>query len=505
MFMSDPFERHVFFILPALLLLIMCAPFMFRDTEDTAFWHFNAVLWINAKIGVVTAIILGLGISAALSAIDFLFGIDIDRDLYSDAWALACILFAPFYVFSQIPRDFNAKVAIPAYEVILKFIVNWLLAPLVLVYMVILYAYYLKILFEWNLPNGQLAAITTGFGGVGVSVYMISWPFRETGSVLVRVLHKYFFPALVIPTLMMVVSIVTRLFDYGVTEERYMIALTALWFSAITGMFLLKRISLKYIPLILGSGLVIASFGPWGAISVSGYSQFHRLETLLLKNNILQEGKVVPHEGDISFQEEKDINSIIRYFDRRDELEKIQEDFPLKDGVWKEKSKYNNPGDVIEIMGLDYVSEYMTEKRHSQKVNEIHYRNNDISKEVVISGYDYYYRINGLGRGQKIRHVPSKSLENGNSENTSELEIRLENGIVLVKANDLGTLRFDLATYVANNEDALKEGSKSELSHNLKSEAGDLRGKMIILQVHASKDGALKINNVDFILLLKSE
>lgn len=367
-FTSDQYERHILFIFPALLLLIMSAPFVFRESGNTAFWHFNAVMWVNVVISMIAAIILGGGASAAVAAIDFLFGVDVDHDVYADIWAFACILFAPFYVFSQLPRDFNASVAIPAYEIILKFIANWLLAPLVVIYMVILYAYFLKIVFEWNLPQGQLASITTGFGGAGVAVYLISWPFRETGSWLVRAVHKYFFPALIVPVLMMAVSIIVRLNEYGLTEERYMIALTALWFAVVIILFLMRQKALKLIPLILGCAMIVASFGPWGAVSLSGYSQFQRLQALLIQNNLLQNGKIVPLEGEISFADEKGINSILRYFDRRKELDRIKKAFPLKEGVWGD---YNV--DMIKQMNLEYISEYVTEKHQAENQGYISY------------------------------------------------------------------------------------------------------------------------------------
>lgn len=491
-FLSDLYERQILFIFPALLLLIMSAPFVLRDSSDTAFWHFNAVLFVNVKIGIFASIVLGGGISAALAAIDFLFGVDINGNIYEDVWAFACILFGPFYVFSQLPKTFDATEAIPAYEGILKFIVTWLLSPLVIVYMLILYAYFAKILIQWELPQGHLATIITGFGGAGVVAYLVSWPFRETGNKMVRLVHRAFFPALILPTLMMCISIGVRLHEYGLTEERYMIILTAVWFTAVIGLFLLKMPGLKLIPLILGGTMIFASFGPWGATSLSGHSQMTRLDALLTKYNILQDGYLIPLKGNIYFEDEKSINSIFRYFQRRKQLDELKETFPLKEGTWTDN---NYSREMIEQIGLDHISEYMTEKRQREQSVRINYRNNPVNRHIDITGYEYFYHITYLRN--KAREL--------SEENKPKLTARLEKGVVHINLDNGEPLTFDVAEYSKSvNQFAEEKGyNEKPLTHVMTSENEQLRGKLYLLIVRGEKRASSpKITEVSFIILL---
>jgi len=202
-----------------------------------------------------------------------LFDVRIGNDIFSDIFALSATIVGPIYALSFVPKKFDQGDETCHAPIQVGFITNWILAPLVIIYMGILYAYFVKIGVNWEIPKGQLSFMITGFIGIGLATYMISWPQRDTGGKLLQLMMKYFFSAMLIPVVMQAISIGARLDQYGFTEKRYVVAISVLWFAFIAVGFMLKKLDLKHIPLSLACLLLLASWGPWSARDVSAYSQ----------------------------------------------------------------------------------------------------------------------------------------------------------------------------------------------------------------------------------------
>lgn len=430
--LSPQWEQHITLIMPGLLLFLMSAAFIKQRASDQAFWNFNARLWSAALIAIIATLVLCGGISAAFEAIKALFDIKISPYIYSDVWLFGSILFAPIYTLSKVPQDLDAVEISPFFDTVLRFFVNWICAPLATVYVLILYAYYIKIGVEWKLPEGHLAIITAGFCGAGIAAYLVGWPFREEGNLLLRLFYKYFFLIIIVPILMMFVSIYVRLNEYGFTEDRYLVLMTAIWFSVVTVCFVCMRSGfLRMVPFILAALCIMASFGPWGAVSVSIKSQMHRFDALLHQYEIVQDGKVVPAEADIPFEDRKNISSILSYIQDRKQLDFLTQRYDF--GV--EADKFEDYQDILDVMGVEYVAHWKTEEDKKSFNYSSEYSSGLVEN---VAGYDVFIERDRYGE-----------LEDGQIKIREDFIIHQESKAVFeLKEKDDVVMNVDLLPYI---------------------------------------------------------
>jgi uncharacterized membrane protein YeaQ/YmgE (transglycosylase-associated protein family) len=260
--------------------------------------------------------------------------------------------------------------------------------PMVFGYLLILYAYFGKMIVEQTVPNGILAYLISGFVGAGVVTYLVSWPLRNTGAAQLRLFHKIFFSALIIPVGFHFFAIWERIGAYGVTEQRYFILLTAVWFMMIALGNMFRKMPIKAIPATLAILFIFASFGPWGAVSVSGISQYSRLEALLVKHDLLKDGKVHKASVEIPFEDRVSMSSIVDYLCNTQRHEMVYQFFERPEEEYRRNrcSAYNL---VKEQLGFDYVYRH---SNHDQNDNFSFWNNNYKQPVRDIQSYDYYIK-----------------------------------------------------------------------------------------------------------------
>ena len=432
---------HLLFVLPALLLGIMFAPYL-KGGDDLSFWFFNRQMWFGVIISYAALILFAGGLSAALLAIKLLFGVGVGAKLYADIWLFASLVLGPVYALSWVPKKFQFTPEDCNDPPGLQFIVNWISAPMIFVYMTILYAYFLKIGLAMHLPNGHLAYLITGFIGAGVVTYLVAWPMRESGSPQLRAFYKIFFFALIIPVGFHFLAVWERISAYGFTEQRYFLLLSAVWFAVIAFSNVLKRMPIKLIPMTLCVLMMLASFGPWGAVSVSGQSQYGRLITLMERNSLLDGGKAIVAKGTISEEDRISISSILQYLCRSERDEMLRPMFEFK----KNCSGY----ELTKQLGFDYVHHHYNNRLvnnddQDRGVNFNRYRKNEHNRFIDIKDYDVYVqRINLKAHWQTDKKQyrewnNRKKLKNGDvidfAFKTPNLKISVSNdGEVLAQA-----------------------------------------------------------------------
>ncbi len=375
---TEEFFR-LFFIIPAMLLLITVAPYIYQQSRDESFWMFNRYVWFGTAIAYVASLLLALGASAALAAVKYLFDVSINQIFFNDIFIFCGFILGPIYALSFVPHNFRFKESECHTPSQVNFVVNWILAPLVVTYMAILYAYFIKIGMTWDIPKGQLSYMIVGFIGVSLVTYLVSWPLHGNGSRALTLIVKYLFPSMIIPVVFQVISIGMRIEQYGFTEKRYVVLLSALWFSFIAGGFLIKKLQLKHIPLSLGILLLIGSWGPWSARDISEWSQVGRLEAVLVKHNLLVDGEIVKSESsdEIPFEVRQNISGIADY-------------------IFQHKHKfkgYDNRHELFQELGFDHLSKWSNAKAEiALKEGKFHfeYSQNVRDRALVVKGVDYY-------------------------------------------------------------------------------------------------------------------
>lgn len=301
-----------------LIALTMVAAHLRRDAAQGALWFFNLRFGLAALLAFLAGLAFALGLLAITSSLKFLFGLHPFPNVEEHIIATACALVAPLYGLSLMPRDLDTALDVADHrgsplERGVSVLVNYILVPVVVVYALILHAYAVKIALTGELPKGQIGTMVAIYAVGGTGVWLIAWPWRETGSKLLRLFMKGWFWLTIIPSLLLVIAIWRRVADYGVTPDRYGIALIALWAVLVTLYLALRRraADMRFIIGAMAALLLIASFGPQGAYGTTITSQMSRLVALLTRNDALKDGQIVSPTPKLSTEDQSRGYSII--------------------------------------------------------------------------------------------------------------------------------------------------------------------------------------------------
>ena len=342
--------------------LVAFAPFTGRG-EINGFWQYNKALFLRFLTAALFSGVLYAGLCIALVAADKLLGIDIDGKRYGQLWAIIAGVFNTWFFLSGVPKNLDALDSHTEYPRGLKIFTQFVLIPLVVIYLLILYLYTGKILIEWQWPNGWVANLVLGFSITGILSLLLVHPIKERAeNVWVRFFSRWYYVALIPLVALLTLSIWQRISDYGVTENRYFVIILGGWLGGIVLYTLIAKVqNIKLIPMSLCMLAFLISFGPWGAFEVSERAQLRRLELLLSGNNLLADGKVRKMAGkEVSFRDSKDISSIARYIVSMHGGNTLQYLFSqnLTD-VASDSVKHSvTAEEIVALIGLQYINQW---------------------------------------------------------------------------------------------------------------------------------------------------
>jgi hypothetical protein len=223
----------------------MISPYLRAGAAQGALWLFNLRLWLAALLATLVGVAFGAGLSAIVEALDFLFDVELPNDAHAHIWITAASLVGPLFGLSLMPRNLDEAVDLgqsgSPIERGVSVLVNYVLVPVILVYTAILHAYGVKIAAQWQLPDGQLGLMVTIFALGGTGAWLIAWPWREHGTRLLRWFIGGWFWLAIVPAILLTIAVWRRVSDYGVTPDRYGIALVAVWIAALAAYLAFRR------------------------------------------------------------------------------------------------------------------------------------------------------------------------------------------------------------------------------------------------------------------------
>lgn len=294
---QDFTQMYAFIIVPVFILSHLLVSFgaFIGGQNERHFWLFNKNLFINAFLtGIFTGVLTG-GIVLAIVAVSKLFDLDIADYRFSQA-ALFLLIFGSCFIFLLFSRNgLSALEQDSDYPQILKFFVQFVLIPLLLIYLVILYCYAANILLVWQLPQGWVSYLILAYAVVGIFAQLLIYPLKkDSEKTWVKIFSKAFYFTLLPLLVLLFTAIKNRILQYGFTEPRYYVLLLALWLTAVVFYFtLLKVMTVKFIPVSLFAFGVFALMAPRvNALSVSKCSQKDELMKVLNENQLLEQGKI---------------------------------------------------------------------------------------------------------------------------------------------------------------------------------------------------------------------
>ncbi len=301
-------------LLLAAHLLAALAPYLTGQHLE-GFWQFNRFLFLRFLVAAFYAAVLWVGLSVALLALDRLFGVALPSRSYAYLWAVLTFGFHPWFFLSGVPRDYQALETLEDYPLGLKVFTQFVLMPLVAIYLVILTAYLGKVIATRIWPNGWIGYLVSGVSATGVLALLLVHPLRErTDSRWVNVYGRWWFVA-ILPSLgMLLVAIGKRLGEYGITEPRYFLLVLTLW---LTGLALYYGVTasrnIRLIPMTLCAVALLTALGPWGAYGVARRSQLARFGRILAANGIGRPGATRLVSAVVSRADRIQLSAILRY------------------------------------------------------------------------------------------------------------------------------------------------------------------------------------------------
>ncbi|GAA4923248.1 DUF4153 domain-containing protein [Mucilaginibacter defluvii] len=409
----NPVEREAdytrFFLLSIALHLAVAYAGFTQSGHIQGFWQFNKTLFLRFLTSALYCVVLGLGISAAVGAVNYLFGVNFEFDTYRIIWTWIVFMFGTIFFLSGVPTDFWVLDGDFSYPKGLKVFTQYVLIPLATIYVAILLAYEVKILVEWNLPKGNVGYLIMGYSVFGILSLLLVYPIREHAENKWLKTYARSFYFLMLPLLVLLfVAIGTRVFKYGITEFRYFLVLLACWLLFITIYFLLfKKQNIKLIPITLSVLALLSVYGPQGAFSVSEFSQRRILVNIMERNGSYRDGKFIPVKK-ISKQDGNRAAAVLEYLVLRHDLASLQPYFKTDlqvagDSLGKQKSKWNS-GFVVDRYELKSNKLAWAKKRLNLNMYSGRYYDgevldtdhqapysNFVNQDVVLSlaGYDY--------------------------------------------------------------------------------------------------------------------
>lgn len=315
-FLLDPEIYRVHFYQLLLLaiighLLVAFLPFIKKDLSN-GFWQYNKTLFLRFITSVLYSFVLFAGLAIALFAVNNLFALQWDGDYYLRLFLLIAIGFNTIFFLAGIPPEIRVLEKQQDYPKGLKIFTQYVLIPLMSIYLIILLIYEIKIILNWQLPKGLVSNLIIGYAFFGILSLLLINPIKNSeGNTWIRLFSRFFYLMMIPLLVLLLLAIYKRVGNYGITEPRYFLIAIACWLIFITIYFLLrKEPNIKIIPFSLCIVVMLSCYGPQGAFHISRISQKNRLKEITAKH---------PNDGDYEKA------SIVRYLVSNHGLTSLQD------------------------------------------------------------------------------------------------------------------------------------------------------------------------------------
>lgn len=379
---------------------LLCAFLPFATVQlYNGFWQYNRTLLLRFLTAAVFAGVLYAGLATALLAVDKLLGIEIDPDVYFWLWAIIAFVFNPWFFVGGIPENVRSLEDSSDYPAIVKVFAQYILIPIVTVYVLILTIYMGKIIVTATWPSGWIGYLVSTVATLGVLALLLVYPIREhEENRWVGLFARSFYIVLVPSIIMVLLAAWKRIDQYGVTEPRYILIVLSLWLAGIAAFHIARGLeNIKVIPISLCFVALLTSFGPWGAFAVSRGSQERRLERLFTASGLLVDGALRPTTETIEFADRKEMSAILRYLIETHDARVVDEwtggQLSSIDTVtvdrWNRAMAGSRAKLIVEYLGVPYVSRWEFREDNSFS----HYWDRT-GTAADISGYDFAYEFN---------------------------------------------------------------------------------------------------------------
>ncbi|AWK51772.1 DUF4153 domain-containing protein [Clostridium beijerinckii] len=452
------------------------------------------------------SVVLLIGISLILVAIDLLL-FQVDEKVYIHALNIISVLFAPIYFLSLIPvypgvssknlfneslDHNNEKIASSSIcPRFLEILISYIIIPLLSIYTVILVIYIVKNIAGSFWTDNLLEPMLVGFAITVILLYILASRIENKFAELFRKI----FPKVLVPiVLFQIVSSALRTQDTGITHGRYYVILFGI-FAAISGVFLsfipIRKNGIVAILLIAFS--LVSIVPPVDAFTISRTNQLKMLESVLIKNNMLNHNKIIPNAS-VPEKDKKIISNTINYLEIMEYTKNIGY-------LGKDFNQYNN---FYDTFGFYRYGENM----YGQE--SVHMSLNQQSP-IIVSGYDalvvvnFYFEKDNPDYSNKLcdfkKSGETYTISNTNSLDLGKVWLSNDKGEELIRVNMKEVFgKFDTSS-VGNYQISKDSMTADQATFTLENDKAII--SLVALNLNIEKSNSQYPYSGDFYVLVK--
>lgn len=330
--MGDAKLLQYFLCISAAHLLACSLPFLGTNFE-TGFWQYNRILLTRILLSAFYTAFLFIGLILALLALQHLLGINVKDTLYADTGILLSGIFNTWFFLAGIPHNWIELNEDTQYPKGLRIFSEYVLIPLVCVYLLILYLYAGKTIINQEWPLTWMGYLVMGFSVSGILALLLVWPIRKNKeNTWIYLFNKWYLIALIPLSILLLITIGRQIHQYGITPNRYVLAMLTLWVFILASGYSIRGFNkILLVPMSLTIVCLFAALGgPLNLISVSIRNQQNRMETILENNQAISEGKFITPPKEIPEEELKLISEKLHFLEKHSDSAAIQQYLPQK-------------------------------------------------------------------------------------------------------------------------------------------------------------------------------
>ena len=387
--------------------------------EGPAFWQYNRRLFESFLRAALFSAVLYLGLAVALGALDKLFGVDVEGETYARLWFVIAFVVNTWIFLAGVPDSFEELEESESYPRALKVFTQYILTPLVAIYLVILTAYLIKIVVTGTWPNGWIGYLVSSVGAVGILGFLLVHPLRlRPDEGWIRTYSRWLFIGLIPAAAMFLLALWKRVGPYGLTELRFLGLLLGAWLLGIALLYTVRReLGIRIIPVSLAIILLLTAFGPVGSTAMSVRSQADRIREISEAGNLRISGEVAGDQPILGDTAVREMSEALRFLLERNALGTVRELFAQRAGPLAgfEPGRADQVDSVANLvmtsLGQSYVNRY-----HYDPADYVAFERPANGPSLSITGYDDVVSLNGADsaavvvRGDTLEVITNRSL-----------------------------------------------------------------------------------------------
>ena len=329
----------------------------------------------NQLLTIAFSWVMYMGITSIILAVDSLI-IKLNVNLYLYSFFFSSLIFGVIFFVSRLKKiDENLE----DYETpkMTQILYSYIIIPLIFIYTSVLYIYSAKILVLWRIPKGMVSNLVLWYMVFSLFIMIMISPLTEKNKITEK--FRKIFPLISLPLICLTFfSIFERIFQYGITENRYIIVALSIWLFFNMIMYIIKP-DVRKVLVSLIIIIAVTVFSPWNMTSLSISSQTKRMEKLLADNGFLKDKKLIK-STEANAKAKKEIMSLTYYF--FDSYNSARGNRKLK----IRGKEYSSIDDFMKEIGADYTwNAYDSQSTYNSQKEIV--RKGMLSE---VKGYDYF-------------------------------------------------------------------------------------------------------------------